>query len=166
MSVFVALALLGQSIVGSTAPEIVGSQWINSKDPVLMKDRKGKVTLIHFWTFACINCKNNLPAVKRLTEKFKDQGVVTVGIHTPEIEIEKNFEEVTKRTAKLGIEYPVVFDGDFKNWKSYQVTAWPTLYVVDKKGKIRGGWIGELNYKNANGEGQISTLIQQVLKEK
>jgi alkyl hydroperoxide reductase subunit AhpC len=166
VNAFLALVALGQSIVGTQAPEIVGDQWLNTKEPVMMKNRTGKVTLIHFWTFACINCKNNLPAVKRLTEKFKDDGVVTIGIHTPEIEIEKNFEEVKKRTAKLGIEYPVVMDGEYKNWKSYQVTAWPTVYVIDKKGRIRGGWIGELNYQNANGEGKMSTLIQQLLKEK
>jgi thiol-disulfide isomerase/thioredoxin len=166
MIALAALTIVTGLQVNTKAPEFMGDIWLNSEKPISMASRKGKVTLVHFWTFACYNCKNNLPAMARLTAEFKSKEVITVGIHTPEIAIEKDVEQVKKNVVKLGISYPNVIDGEYKNWKAWKTNVWPTLYVVDKQGVIRGGWIGELNYNNQNGEGKMRSLINQLLAEK
>jgi thiol-disulfide isomerase/thioredoxin len=161
-----AITLVSQFPMNTKVPEFIGSEWFNAEKPITMASRKGKVTLVHFWTFACYNCKNDLPALKRLTSDFKSKDVVTIGIHTPEIEIEKDIEQVKKNISKLGITYPVLIDGDYKNWKAWKNQVWPTLYVLDKEGKLRGGWIGEMNYNNQGGEEKMRKLINQLLAEK
>jgi peroxiredoxin len=148
------------------APELVGTQWLNTKAPITLADRKGKVTLVHFWTYQCYNCLNNLPAVARLTSRFKGLGVVTLGIHTPETEAEKKFENVVAALPKLKIEYPVLFDGKNENWNNWKQSYWPTLYVIDKKGLVRFQWQGELNYKGQDGEEQAARAVKQLLDEK
>lgn len=155
----------GDGIVGKVAPEFIGKEWLNADKPPTMAGRKGKVTLVYFWTFACYNCKNNLPAVKNLTEAFKKDGVETISIHTPELKEERDVANVKKAVEKYGIKYPVLIDGEMANWKAWQTNMWPCIYVVDKNNKIRGGWRGELNYNNQGGEAKISTLIKQLLKE-
>lgn len=169
MLTFLAATLLGQSgqlPFDKVVPELKGTQWLNTEKPITLESRRGKVTLVHFWTFACYNCKNNLPAVKRLTEKFKKDGLVTIGVHTPEIEIEKDFKKVTEQTKKLGIEYPVLFDGELENWKNWKLDCWPTLFVIDKKGRFRAGWRGELNYNDQGGEEKIAKVVAKLLDEK
>ena len=162
-----ALALISQSKPNfPKAPELVGTQWLNTKSPIKLSDRLGKVTIIHFWTFGCYNCKNNLPAVARLTNRYKGLGVVTIGIHTPETEQEKKFENVVVETPRLKIDYPVLFDGEAKNWNNYKQAWWPTLYLVDKKGFVRFQWNGELNYNGKDGEGEASRAIRTLLDEK
>ena len=158
--------LLGQLKIDHLVPELQGDQWLNTEKPIKLADRKGKVTLVHFWTFASYNCKNNLPAVKRLTERFKKDDVITIGVHTPEIEIEKDFKRVTEQTKKLGIEYPVLFDGKLENWNAWKLDCWPTLFVIDKKGRFRAGWRGELNFNGQNGEDKIRDVVIKLLAEK
>ena len=153
-------------LVGKTAPEFIGKQWINAEKPLSMAERKGKVTLVYFWTFACYNCKNNLPAVQRLTDDFKKSGVVTISIHTPEIKEERDVANVKKAVEKYNIKYPVLIDGEYLNWKAWGTDMWPCLYVLDKHNKLRGGWKGELNYGGQLGESQIADLITKLLKEK
>jgi peroxiredoxin len=164
----IALLLLGQqnSPVGKTAPEFIGKEWINSEKPLTMANRKGKVTLVYFWTFACYNCQNNMPAVKRIAAAFKQEGVETISIHTPEIAEEKVVANVKKAIEKRSIKYPVLIDGEYANWKAWGTGMWPTVFVIDKQNKIRGGWEGELNYNGQNGEAKISQLVRQLLKEK
>jgi len=148
------------------APELVGKQWLNTKAPITWAERKGKVTLVHFWTFQCSNCLNNLPAVSRLDSKFKGLGVITIGIHTPETEAEKKFENVVTETPKLKIDYPVLFDGKSENWSKWKQSYWPTLYVIDKNGFVRFQWLGELNYNGKNGEAEAAKAIKLLLEEK
>ena len=164
---FIASLLLGQqkNPVGKTAPEFIGKEWLNTEKPLTMADRKGKVTLVYFWTFACYNCQNNMPAIRRITEAFKKDGVETISIHTPEIAEEKVVANVKKAIEKRSIKYPVLIDGEYANWKAWGTDVWPCLYVVDKHNIIRGGWLGELNYNNQDGEAKISGLIRQLLKE-
>lgn len=166
MTTLLAAALMLQHPMNTRVPELASGEWVNSKEAIKLADRKGKVTFVHFWTFACYNCKNNLPAIKRLTEKFKEDGVVTIGIHTPEIKIEKDPEQVKAHIKKYNIEYPNLIDGEYKNWNAWKVTAWPTLFVVDKRGVLRGGWIGELNFNGQRGEDEIAKLVRQLLTEK
>ena len=165
-SIAIAFLTGQQSLVGKAAPELIGTEWLNVEKPLTIASRKGKVTLVHFWTFACINCKHNLPAVQHLTDQFKKDGVETISIHTPELAEEKDSKNVKAAVETYGIKYPVLIDREFKNWKAWGVYCWPTFIVIDKSNRIRGGWIGELNYGGHDGEGEMRTLIRKLLAEK
>ena len=147
------------------APEFVNGKWINAGSGLTVAGRKGKVTVVEFWTFACSNCRANLPAYANWQKRFSSQGLVVVGVHTPETDSEKVPANVMRQVESLGISYPVLIDGDYKNWDRWKVNAWPTLFVVDKKGIVRYRWVGELNYRNAGGEEKISKLIEKLLAE-
>jgi len=149
------------------APEFVGSTWMNlgDKKPFSLADRKGKVTIVHFWTFACENCQHNLPAYERLLQKYAGKDISWVGIHTPEIEIEKKDENVKEAIAKWKIHFPVLVDKDGTNWKRWKQSMWPTIYVIDKAGYVRFQWQGELGWKGADGEQQVAKAIEKLLKE-
>ena len=140
------------------APEISGGVWINS-EPLKLKDLRGRVVLVEFWTFACYNCRNTLPAVKSWDTRYRDQGLTIIGVHTPELDHEKEIENVRAEVASLGINYPVVTDNDYSTWKAYGVQAWPTLFVLDKQGRIRGMHVGEGAYD------ETESLIKKLLAE-
>lgn len=171
-ALLIALALQGGATAPApsdkfpTAPILSGTEWLNTKDAEVAAKYKGRITLVHFWAFACGNCKNNLPAIQRLTEKFAKQGVVTIGIHTPEIEIEKKVENVQKAIDKHKITYPVLVDGDYKMWKAFGTQWWPTLYIIDQNGKARWYAAGELNYGERKGEVEAEKVIESLLKRK
>jgi peptide-methionine (R)-S-oxide reductase len=140
------------------APEFAPGTWINSQ-PLTLKELHGRVVLIQFWTFGCYNCRNTLPAVKRWYQRYGDQGLTVVGVHSPEFDSEKQIENVRSQVKSLGISYPVVTDNDYKTWQSYDVNAWPTIFVVDKVGRIRSTHVGEGAYD------EMERTIQQLLKE-
>jgi thiol-disulfide isomerase/thioredoxin len=127
------------------APEISGGQWINS-EPLTLKSLQGRVVLIEFWTFACYNCRNTLPTMKMWDARYRDKGLTTIGIHTPELDIERNVDSLRREVGTLGIKYPVVTDNDYSTWKAYKVEAWPTLFVLDKQGRVRWTHVGEGAY--------------------
>lgn len=127
------------------APEISGSEWINSK-PLTLQSLRGRVVLLEFWTFACYNCRNTLPTIKMWDARYRDQGLTVIGVHTPELDIERNADSLRREIAALGINYPVVTDNDYATWKAYQVEAWPTLFVLDKQGRVRWTHVGEGGY--------------------
>lgn len=127
------------------APEISGGQWINS-EPLTLQSLRGRVVLIEFWTFACYNCRNTLPTIKKWDTQYRKQGLTIIGVHTPELDIERNIESLRREIAALGIEYPVVTDNDYSTWKAYKVEAWPTLFVLDKQGRVRWTHVGEGAY--------------------
>ena len=141
------------------APELATGAWINS-EPLTIRSLKGRVVLIEFWTFGCYNCRNTLPFVKRVYEKYSSKGLTIIGVHSPEFEAEKKIETVRSEVASLGIRYPVVTDNEYANWNAYNVNAWPTIFVLDKSGKIRWTHIGEGAYDEAE------KLIQNLLDEK
>lgn len=149
------------------APELVGTNWLNlgDKKPFTLAERKGKVTIVHFWTFACENCQHNLPAYERLLQKYGSKDVAFVGIHTPEIEIEKKEENVKDAIVKEKIHFPVLVDRDGTNWKRWKQSMWPTIYVIDKAGYVRFEWQGELAWKGAKGEEDVVSAIEKLLKE-
>ena len=163
-----ATAIFGQQskLLGNAAPEFIGKEWLNVERPLKMSDRIGKVTLVYFWTFACSNCQNNRPAVRRLSEGFKKEKVEVISIHTPEITEERNVANVKKAVARFGIKYPVLIDGSSANWKAWKADAWPLLYIVDKHNKVRANWVGELNFGDQNGEAEVSKTIRKLLQEK
>ncbi|MBF0594017.1 MAG: cytochrome c biogenesis protein DipZ [Candidatus Omnitrophica bacterium] len=141
------------------APDLIaGGQWFNS--PALsLKDLRGKVVLIDFWTYTCINCLRTLPVLKAWHERYARQGLVIIGVHTPEFAFEKNPDNVGKAVRDLGLKYPVVQDNTYATWNAYGNRYWPAKYFIDKAGKIRGTHFGE------GGEEESETLIRQLLAE-
>lgn len=117
------------------APEISDGLWINS-EPLTLKSLHGRVVLIEFWTFACYNCRNTVPTVKKWDTRYRDKGLTIIGVHTPESDLERNVNDVRREVGALGIKYPVVTDNDYSTWKAYDVEAWPTLFLLDKQGRM------------------------------
>ena len=142
-----------------TAPEFIsGGAWINS-DPLTLQSLRGKVVLIDFWTYTCINCIRTLPYTKAWWEKYKDKGFVLIGVHTPEFEFEKNTDNVRNAVRDFGITYPVVQDNNYATWQAYDNHYWPAHYLVDKNGKIRDTHFGEGDYDKT--EQMIQTLLSE-----
>jgi len=128
------------------APEFSGiNNWLNSQ-PLTQQSLRGKVVLVDFWTFDCINCVRTLPYVKSWYEKYKDQGLVVVGVHTPEYPFERKTENVAAAIKRFGITYPVAQDNAYSTWRAYDNQYWPAAYLIDKKGRIVYTHFGEGNY--------------------
>ncbi|MCA9387367.1 cytochrome c biogenesis protein DipZ [Candidatus Dojkabacteria bacterium] len=128
------------------APEIQGiAQWINSNGETI-ESLKGKVVLIDFWTYSCINCIRTIPFVEGWYEKYKDDGFVVIGVHAPEFSFEKDFENVKKAVGDYKIAYPVAMDNDFKTWRAYDNHYWPAHYFIDKEGNVVHTHFGEGKY--------------------
>ena len=140
------------------APEISGGEWINS-EPLTLQSLRGRVILIEFWTFACYNCRNTLPTIKKWDTEYRKQGLTVIGVHTPELDIERNPDSLRREITALGITYPVITDNDYATWKAYKVEAWPTLFMIDKQGRIRWTHVGEGAY--AETEDVIKTLLAE-----
>ncbi len=130
-----------------TVPEIRGiSSWINS-DPLTFEEQRGKVVLVDFWTYTCVNCIRTLPYLKAWHEKYSDKGLVIVGVHTPEFEFEKDRDNVIEATEGFGLEWPIAQDNDFRTWRAFNNRYWPAKYLVDKDGLIRYTHFGEGAYE-------------------
>ena len=130
------------------APELAPGTWINS-EALTLKGLRGRVVLVDFWTFGCYNCRNTLPAVRSWDARYREQGLTIVGVHTPELDSERNIENVRREVAALGISYPVLTDNDYATWKAYNVEAWPTMFLLDKSGHVRWMHLGEGAYDEA-----------------
>ena len=142
---------------GTTAPNFVGiSNWLNS-GPLSIADLRGKVVLVDFWTYGCVNCVNTLPHVTRLYRAYHDRGLVVVGVHTPEFPFEKSTANVQTALKRHGITYPVAQDNDFATWNAYGNEYWPAQYIVDQNGKIVFTHAGEGRYD------EIERTIQKLL---
>ena len=135
--------------------------YINTEEgrPINLKDLKGKVVLVDFWTYSCINCIRTLPYLVDWNEKYADKGLVIVGVHSPEFEFEKNVDNVKAAVQKYGIKYPVIQDNDKGTWDAYQNRYWPRKYLVDNEGYIRYDHIGEGGY--AETEKVIRSLLTE-----
>ncbi|SEE09146.1 cytochrome c biogenesis protein DipZ [Pseudomonas migulae] len=133
-------------------------QWLNSP-PLTAQALKGKVVLVDFWTYSCINCLRTLPYVKAWAEKYRDQGLVVIGVHAPEFAFERNVGNVTKAMKDLGINYPVAIDNDYKIWRAFNNEYWPAHYFADAQGRIRYHHFGEGDYAESE------RVIQQLLRE-
>lgn len=141
------------------APEITaGGEWFNTM-PLQLRDLRGKVVLIDFWTYSCINCQRTLPYLRSWWGKYRDDGLVVIGVHSPEFEFEKNPRNVQQAIDDFQISYPVVQDNNFSTWKAYRNQYWPAKYLVDKDGKIRYTHFGEGKYD------ETERMIQQLLRE-
>jgi thiol-disulfide isomerase/thioredoxin len=140
------------------APELTAGDWINSQ-PLKLKDLRGRVVLIDFWTFGCYNCRNTLPFVKSWDDRYREKGFTVIGVHSPEFAEERKVENLRHEVASLGIRYPVVTDNDYQTWEAYKVEAWPTIFLLDKQGRIRWRHVGEGDYDEAE------RMIQKLLAE-
>jgi thiol-disulfide isomerase/thioredoxin len=144
--------------VTAPAPNFKGiNAWLNS-GPLNMSDLRGKVVMVNFWTYGCYNCVNTLPHVTKLYEKYKDKGLVIVGVHTPEFPFEKSTGNVQAALKRHGIQYPVAQDNDSATWEAYGNRYWPAQYIVDQAGKIVYVHAGEGAYD------EIERTIQNLLK--
>jgi thiol-disulfide isomerase/thioredoxin len=133
--------------VQGTAPNFTGiGNWFNSA-PLNIADLRGKVVLVDFWTYGCVNCVNTLPHVTALYAKYKDRGLVVVGVHTPEFPFERSESNVQAALKRHGITYPVAQDNDSHTWKAYRNQYWPAQYIVDQSGKIVFQHDGEGQYE-------------------
>jgi len=132
--------------------------WLNSP-PLTIEGLKGKVIVIDFWTYSCINCLRSIPYVKAWAEKYKDHGLVVIGVHTPEFAFERNVNNVRAAVSDLKIEYPVAIDNEYKIWRSFDNKYWPAPYFIDAKGRTRFHHFGEGDYD------QSEQVIQGLLEE-
>jgi thiol-disulfide isomerase/thioredoxin len=142
------------------APELAKISGYINTDPVTLADLRGKVVLVDFWTYSCINCIRTVPYLNAWHEKYADEGLVIVGVHTPEFEFEKDYDNVKAAVDKFGIKYPVVQDNDKGTWKAYENRYWPRKYLVDNEGYIRYDHIGEGAYT------ETEKVIQSLLSER
>ncbi|QDE39952.1 thioredoxin family protein [Luteibacter pinisoli] len=140
-----------------TAPEFAGiAAWQNSK-PLTMQGLRGKVVLIDFWAYSCINCLRTLPHVTRWYDQYKDKGLVVVGVHSPEFAFEKQDGNVRDAIRKFNIHYPVAQDNDLATWDAWDNQYWPAEYLVDQRGNVVAHHFGEGNYMEM--ENAIRTLL-------
>ncbi len=144
--------------IGMKAPEVTSSTWINSH-PLSQAELRGKVVLVEFWTFGCFNCRNVEPQVKDWYQRYSDQGLVVIGVHSPEFAFEKDLRAVQRYVTEHGIRYPVALDNDFVNWNRFGNRFWPAIYLLDKRGVIRYQRVGEGGYP------QTEAMIQRLLVE-
>ena len=145
--------------VEGTLPSLSGAErWLNSP-PLTADQLKGKVVLVDFWTYSCINCLRTLPYVRAWAEKYADRGLMVIGVHTPEFAFEKDPANVKKAVADLGIKYPVALDNTYTIWNAFNNDAWPAHYLIDAKGRIREHHFGEGNY--AETEQNIQALLKK-----
>jgi thiol-disulfide isomerase/thioredoxin len=134
------------------------TEWLNSQ-PLTAAGLRGKVVLIDFWTYTCINWLRSLPYVRAWAEKYKDQGLVVVGVHTPEFAFEKNVDNVRRAAKDMRVDYPIAIDNDYAIWRAFNNSYWPALYFVDAQGHIRHHQFGEGAYEESE------MIIQQLLEE-
>jgi len=143
------------------APELIGiANYLNTTPDELKKEMDGKVILYDIWTYSCINCVRTLPYITAWNDKYTDQGLLIIGIHSPEFEFEKDSENVKLAIEKYGISYPVVLDNDMKIWKAFENNYWPRKYIADHEGYLRYDHIGEGGYQ------ETEKIIQQLLEER
>ncbi|MBY5715281.1 cytochrome c biogenesis protein DipZ [Rhizobium leguminosarum] len=141
------------------APSLDGAvEWLNS-EPLTTEQLRGKVVLVDFWTYSCINCIRTIPYVRAWAEKYADQGLVVIGVHAPEFAFEKKIDNVKKAIGDFQIGYPVAIDNDYSIWRAFENSYWPAAYLIDAKGQIRYHHFGEGNYN------RTEKAIQDLLRE-
>ncbi len=145
--------------VEGTLPELSGATgWLNSA-PLTREALRGKVVLVDIWTFGCVNCQRAIPHVREWANKYKDQGLVVIGVHAPEFAFERKVENVSRAAAELGLDFPIAIDNNFAIWKAFSNQFWPANYFIDAQGRIRFHHFGEGEYERSE------QVIRQLLDE-
>jgi thiol-disulfide isomerase/thioredoxin len=142
------------------APELTKISGFINSEPITLADLRGKVVLVDFWTYSCINCIRTIPYLNAWHEKYADNGLVIVGVHTPEFEFEKDYNNVRTAVEKFDISYPIAQDNEKETWKAYENRYWPRKYLIDPEGYIRYDHIGEGAYP------ETEKVIQSLLAER
>ena len=157
-------AMIASAPIGALAderpmPPLNGATgWLNSA-PLGAAELRGKVVLVDFWTYTCINWLRQLPYVRAWADKYKQHGLVVVGVHTPEFEFEKDLDNVRRATRDMQLSYPIAIDNDYAVWRAFANNAWPALYFIDARGRTRHVHLGEGDYERSE------KVIQQLLAE-
>jgi thiol-disulfide isomerase/thioredoxin len=157
-------AQAGTPSQASNAPEFThvrADEWINSK-PLALSSLRGKTVLVEFWTFDCINCLRSAAWVKKVASEKSGQGLVVVGVHTPELPQERDVSNVRRAVGKLEITYPVMIDGDYSYWKAMGNRYWPAFYLIDTDGRLRSTTIGEMHIGESRAQ-QLERMIDELL---
>jgi thiol-disulfide isomerase/thioredoxin len=134
------------------------TEWVNSP-PLTAEGLRGKVVLVQFWTYSCINWIRTLPYVRAWNQKYRDEGLVVIGVHAPEFEFERQLAKVRWAAENFGVDYPVAVDNDFAIWRAFGNRYWPALYLIDGQGRVRHRHFGEGDYE------QSERIIQELLEE-
>lgn len=152
-------------------PRIVGDTWFNTRPPT-PADLEGKVVLVDFWTYTCVNCQRTLPYLRQWWERYKDKGLVIIGIHTPEFEFEKDPKNVAQALGDLDVGWPVVLDNDRANWTNFANRYWPAKYLADKNGRLVYWHFGEGEYAETErviqellADGMAGTTLPEVVED-
>src|SRR5215813_4820805 len=161
-----ATALIGSAVAIAAGardegpmPELDGAKgWLNST-PLSSKSLRGKVVLVNFWTYSCINSLRELPYIKAWAAKYKDAGLVVIGVHTPEFGFEKDPANVKRAVSDLRVTFPVAIDSDHSIWSAFRNDYWPANYFIDRRGRIRHHHRGEGEYEKSE------RVIQELLRE-
>lgn len=161
VSALALITLSARVFGGGIAPDFEGGgPWFNTNgQPLILSTLHSKVVAVEMWTAGCENCLNVLPHLRQWNARYRDRGLVVVGVHTPEFAHERSVRYVQDAITRLSITYPVVMDNDYRIWNAYHNNYWPALYLIDKKGNIRYTHIGEGEYDTTE------RMIKQLLAE-
>ena len=129
-------------------------------------DLRGRVVVVHFWTNGCINCIHNYPSYRELAERYADKDVAIVGVHTAEFDEEKGLARVREQADKNGLTFPIAVNDDGATWRAWDNHFWPAIYLVDKNGRVRHRWEGELRSSGRDGDAVLRGWIDELLAEK
>ena len=173
VAVLIALASVNAAIsahagerAAPQAPEFTHTapaDWINSK-PLRLKDLRGYVVLLDFWTFECWNCYRSFPWLNQLEAKYEGQGLRVIGVHSPEFPRERNRARVAEKVEEFNLHHPVMIDNDFSYWQALENRYWPAFYLIDKRGYVRNLFVGETHVGDARANA-IEQAIEQLLAE-
>ena len=141
------------------APDLKGVCWLNTPGPLHPADLRGKVLLVTMWTFGCINCQHVIPSLRAWHHTYADQGLVVIGNHYPEFDFERKLANLKQAVVDLDVSFAVLQDNQGINWRAFRSRAWPSLFLVDRKGRIRYLHVGEGAY--AQTEAAIQTLLSE-----
>jgi thiol-disulfide isomerase/thioredoxin len=151
MTPFADVAVAGKPTAAPELPVLPAADWLNSK-PLTLAQLRGRPVLVEFWTFGCSNCRNTLPWLQAMHERYAARGLTIVSVHTPEFPGERDRDAVAKAVARLGIHYPVMIDNGFRYWKALGNRYWPAFYLIDPQGRIVETRIGELHAGRAGAD--------------
>jgi len=159
------LAKLGRT--SYKTPDLIAgpSDWLNSP-PLTPDSLRGRVVVIHFFAFGCINCIHNYPTYRQWQDDLAGKDVHIIGIHTPETKTEHNIETLKSKLSAEGLNFPVIVDNEKANWNAWGNSMWPSVYILDRRGYMRSFWAGELKWQGATGDQQMRKTIDTLLAEK
>lgn len=151
---------------GRVPPEFVGGPWLNAAGPQTLAARRGRVVLVNFWVYSCINCHNSLPTLRRWAQAYGTRGLDIVGVHTPEFDSDRPTANVRAALAADRVTWPVVQDNGLENWNAWGVQSWPTFFLLDRQGRVRQVHVGEISTRFPQAIPGLTRAIEALLAER